>query len=282
MRACPPEGMHAREIPAVLTVAGSDSGGGAGIQADLKTFMALDVYGTSAVTCITAQNPDGVSGIASIEPCMVVEQIRAVRNAFPIKAAKTGMLYSATMIQAVAEVFESDPLLHLVVDPVMVATSGARLLREDAVRVLCDRFLPLATVVTPNLPEAEILSGRPIGSEEEQAVAAERIGRCYGVACVVKGGHRSGGDEVVDILWDGAEHMILRGTRFAAVETHGTGCTFSAALTAYLARGADLGEAVRAARDFVAKALRYPYCVGKHCPLGIAPVAGNRPGGAES
>ena len=253
-------------VPVVLTIAGSDSGGGAGIQADLKTFAALGVFGTSAITCVTAQSPDAVSGITAIAEDMVVRQIRAVCAGFPVAATKTGMLYSAAIIRSVAAMAREQRLAPLVVDPVMVATSGARLLQEDAVGVLLNELLPLATVVTPNAPEAEILWGQPIRSQADLAAAATGIGRRYGIACVAKGGHVEGAD-VVDALYDGTCVHEFRRPRVPAAQTHGTGCTFSAALVAHLALGRSLSEAVAAAKTFVQEALRTAVPVGRHHPL---------------
>jgi hydroxymethylpyrimidine/phosphomethylpyrimidine kinase len=254
-------------LPAVLTIAGSDSGGGAGIQADLKTFDALGVFGTSAITCLTAQNPDGVSGVQPTEPDMVTRQIEAVCNGFPVAAAKTGMLYSAGIVAAVAAALEGAGIAPLVVDPVMVATSGARLLQEDAVTALTDTLLPLATVVTPNVPEAEILGGRAIGDVDGLKDAARRIAERFGIACVVKGGHLAG-QEIVDVLWAAGKLTVLSSPRVAARETHGTGCTFAAALAAYLARGRTLRDAFQGAAAFVAGALANASAVGTHYPLG--------------
>ena len=259
--------MRAKRVPRALTIAGSDSGGGAGIQADLKTFQALGVFGTSAITCITAQNPDGVKGVAALEPDMVSLQIRTVCEGFPVAAAKTGMLFSAPIIEAVANAVRDVCLPALVVDPVMVATSGASLLRDDAVNALQEVLLPLATVTTPNLPEAEILWGRPIESVAAQREAARGIGEARGIACVVKGGHRSAG-RMVDILYAGGEIHTFECERVAAAETHGTGCTFAAALTAFLARGEELPDAVSQTQQFVCAALRHAVQVGNHWPLG--------------
>ncbi|MDI6774228.1 MAG: bifunctional hydroxymethylpyrimidine kinase/phosphomethylpyrimidine kinase [Verrucomicrobiota bacterium] len=178
-----------RRTPVAMTIAGSDSGGGAGIQADLKTFQALGVFGASAVTCLTAQNPDEVTRVAAVDPGMVAEQIRAICRGFPVAAAKTGMLYSAGIVRAVAREVRKQGIRKLVVDPVIIATSGARLLKEEAVAVLCRRLIPLATVVTPNLPEAEMLWGRRIRSLDDMKAAARGIGERFGVACVCKGGH---------------------------------------------------------------------------------------------
>ena len=261
-----------RDIPVVLTIAGSDSGGGAGIQADLKTFQALRVFGTSAITCLTAQNPDAVTGITPIAPDMVALQIRTVCDGFPIAAAKTGMLYSAEIVRAVAEVVKERAIAPLVVDPVMVSTSGSRLLREDAIDALCGSLFPLAMVVTPNLPEAEILSGLTIRTEADLRAAAKAIAERHGVACVAKGGHLEGG-QVADILYERGKFHAYSLNRVAARETHGTGCTFSAALAAMLARGETLDQAVGSAKRFVTAALTQARPAGRHAPLNFTPDA---------
>jgi hydroxymethylpyrimidine/phosphomethylpyrimidine kinase len=268
--------MPVRPTPVALTVAGSDSGGGAGIQADLKTFAAHGVFGTCAIACVTAQNPDAVTGIAAIPLRMVVRQMHAVLDAFPVAAAKTGMLHDAALVRAVAAKFRRAPRLPLVVDPVMVATSGARLLRADAIRALADRLLPLASVMTPNLPEAEVLLGRAIRSPDEQRIAAAELARKFGVACVVKGGHltqgHAGRREVTDVLCVAGRLYAFRCPRVPAAQTHGTGCTFSAALTANLALGVPLPRAVANAQRFVRRALLQAECVGRFRPLGIRPT----------
>lgn len=252
--------------PAVLTIAGSDSGGGAGIQADLKTFTALDTFGTTALTCLTAQNPKGVHGISAVEPDMVIRQIRAVCESFPIKAAKTGMLYSAEIIHAVADEDVREGIPVLVVDPVMIAASGARLLQADAVDAMVSALLPKARVITPNLHEAEILCGHSIGSIDELRAAAREIGDQFDLACVVKGGQLHG-DEVIDVLYDEGEEYVLTAPRIDAAESHGAGCTFSAALTAYLSRGELMHEAVSKAKHFVYQALLHAQKIGRHRPL---------------
>lgn len=252
--------------PVTLTIAGSDSGGGAGIQADLKTFAALSCFGTTAITCVTAQNPEGVSAIQAIDPEIVVQQIRMVCDGFPVAAAKTGMLYSSEIIRAVAAADVRQGIPVLVVDPVMVASSGARLLKADAIDAFCRDLLPQARVITPNLHEAEILCGRPITSVDDLREAARAIGERFDVACVAKGGHL-GGDEVFDVLFDEGEETVFRGPRIAAVESHGCGCAFSAALTAWLARGELLSEAVGKAKDFVVGALEHALVAGRHRPL---------------
>ncbi len=235
--------------PVVMTIAGSDSGGGAGIQADLKAFTALGAFGTSAITCLTAQNPAEVRGILAATPAMVTLQIETVCAGFDVAAAKTGMLYSAAIIAAVARTIQRRHIPWLVVDPVMIATSGARLLRRDAVNALCNRLLPLADVITPNLPEAEELYGQAIESLPAMEAAARAIGARYRAACVVKGGHLPG-QTVTDVLYHSGQIYRFRSARLK-VATHGTGCMFSAALTAHLALGADLPAAVRGAKRYV-------------------------------
>jgi len=273
--------------PVALTIAGSDSGGGAGIQADLKTFAALGVYGVSAITTITAQNPERVAGIQPVDPQMVSLQIRTVVDSFPVSAVKTGMLYSARIIRAVSLTLAKTGIRHVVVDPVMVAGSGARLLQPDAVAELCRSLIPLATVITPNRAEAECLWGRNIESLEAQERAARELSERFGTACVVKGGHLSHScvtgesvspghkrrgrrpqrEEVVDVLCQRGKIFRFRACRVALAKTHGTGCTFSAAIAAWLARGADLPDAVKAAQEFVVRALDAAREVGKHCVL---------------
>ncbi|MFH1476477.1 MAG: bifunctional hydroxymethylpyrimidine kinase/phosphomethylpyrimidine kinase [Verrucomicrobiota bacterium] len=241
---------HSRKPPpVVMTIAGSDSGGGAGIQADLKAFAALGAFGASAITCLTAQNPSEVRGILAVTPAMVTLQVKTIFAGFHVAAAKTGMLYSAAIIEAVARTLKRRRIPWLIVDPVMIATSGARLLRRDAVSTLCNRLLPLADVITPNLPEAEALCGQIIGNLHDMESAAREIGTRYHAACVVKGGHLPG-NEVVDVLFYAGRRYSFRSARLR-VSSHGTGCMFSAALTALLARGADLPEAVRGAKRYV-------------------------------
>ncbi len=256
--------------PAVLTIAGSDSGGGAGLQADLKVFHTLGCFGTSAVTCVTAQNPDEVRCVEAISADSIREQIRTVVDGFPIAAAKTGMLYSAEIIETVADVVEECALEALVVDPVMVATSGSRLLREDAVVALQERLIPKARVITPNLPEAEVLIGRSIDTLEALCAAAQEIGERFGVACALKGGHlESDSAEVVDVLYADGAVDVFSTPRVAVKETHGTGCTFSAVVAAQLAKGDSVKEAVRKAQTFVAEALAQAITVGDHTPLRV-------------
>lgn len=258
-----------KHIPVAMTVAGSDSGGGAGIQADLKTFAAFRVFGTSAITCLTAQNPDGVAGIEPVGPGFVALQIKTICSAFKVASAKTGMLYSSEIIAAVAESLKRLTIPALVVDPVMISTSGAALLKADAVGILTGRLIPLATVVTPNLDEAAALWGRPIRSVNDAQIAARDLSRQFRTAFVVKGGHLPG-LEVEDVLCERGRLTVFSSRRVRARETHGTGCTFSAALSASMALGHSLRESVREAKQWVTASLRQALNTGKHRPLGFA------------
>ncbi len=245
----------------VLTIAGSDSSAGAGIQADLKTFAALGVYGTCAVTAITAQNTRGVTAVQETPPGIVAAQIDAVVADIRPDAVKTGMLASAPIIEVVAAKVREHRLPNLVVDPVMVAKSGDRLLRDDAVTVLRDLLLPLAAVVTPNLPEAEVLAGFAIDSDEDVRRAAKEIVGLGARAVVVKGGHREAA-EAVDVLYDSNTFHDYSAPRIDTTSTHGTGCTFASAIAAYLARGEPLAEAVGQAKEYLTEALRRAYPIG--------------------
>ena len=250
----------------VLTVAGSDSGGGAGIQADLRTFAAHGVHGTSAITAVTAQNSVAVLDWVALEPRMVVAQIEAVASDMEVAAVKTGMLATAAIVSAVAEAIERLRLPFVVVDPVMVAKSGDRLLDRDAETAYRERLLPLATVVTPNLPEAEALLGRPVRTLDEMREAARALRAMGPRAVVVKGGHLEG--DAVDVFWDGARLEDLPAPRIATKNTHGTGCTYSAAIAARLALGEPLLDAVRGAKAYLTEAIRRSYSVGHgHGPV---------------
>jgi hydroxymethylpyrimidine/phosphomethylpyrimidine kinase len=262
------ESLSRTDVPVVLSIGGSDSGGGAGIQADLKTYSSLGVYGTTVITCVTAQTPTEVRSIEPVSPDLVTEQIRAVSNGFPIAVAKTGMLYSAEIIERVARADVNQGIPILVVDPVMVAASGARLLQSNAIDAMKDQLLPLARVVTPNVYEAEILTGHTIASIEELKQAAREIGDRYDVACVAKGGHMDG-DEVVDILYDEGEFYSFACSRVHAKETHGAGCVFSAAIASYLAHGSLLTEAVERAKEYVRHALEHALLIGHHAPMNL-------------
>lgn len=246
--------------PKALTIAGSDSGGGAGIQADLKTFAALGVYGSSVLTAITAQNTLGVSAVHEVPIEIIVGQLDAVMSDIGADAVKTGMLSSAAIIDAVADGIRRHRIEQLVVDPVMVATSGDRLLREDAVDAIRSDLLPLALVVTPNIPEAEILTGKRIESEPAMAEAARTIGAMGARYVVVKGGHLEGNP--VDIVYDGASVERIVTPRVPTRHTHGTGCTFSAAIAARLAIGEPVSTAITTAKQYVYEALIHAYEVG--------------------
>jgi hydroxymethylpyrimidine/phosphomethylpyrimidine kinase len=257
------------KLPVALTIAGSDSGGGAGIQADLKTFAFLGVHGTSAVTAITAQNTRGVTEILELPPSLVREQIRVVVEDLGVAAAKTGMLSSAEIIEAVAESVERFGVTNLVVDPVMVAKGGAKLLRDDAVDALRTRLLPLAAVVTPNLPEAEVLLGRRIETLAERKQAARDILGLGARAVVVKGGHAPG--DAIDVYFDGSGFVELSAPRVETANTHGSGCVFSAAIAAGLARELRTEVAVRQAKAFITRAIEASLEIGRgHGPVNPA------------
>jgi len=256
-----------KSIPVALTIAGSDSGGGAGIQADLKTFAALGVHGASALTCITAQNPRRVLAIQACRPEMVRGQIEAVLEELPPAAVKTGMLYSAEIIRVVAEFFKNQRRIPLVVDPVMISTNGSQLLKASAVKILQESLLPLATVVTPNLDEAAVLAGRNLKSPEDLRWAAKKIHEKFGCAALVKGGHLRNSKEAVDIFFDGANELLLTAPFVKGMHTHGTGCTYSAAISGFLARDYALPEAVARAKEFISQAIAQSLSAGRHSVL---------------
>jgi hydroxymethylpyrimidine/phosphomethylpyrimidine kinase len=248
-------------IPKALTIAGSDSGGGAGIQADLKTFSAFRVFGMSVITAVTAQNSLGVQGVENLPPAFVAQQLRSVLDDFGADAAKCGMLSTAAIIHAVADTLTQHRVAKLVVDPVMVAKSGDPLLQADARAVLADRILPLALVVTPNLPEAEMLAGLRVAEPEDMEEAARRIHQMGPRYVLVKGGHLKG--DATDLLWNGREFTRFTATRVDSANTHGTGCTFSAAIAAGLARGQALGDSIRSAKAYVTRAIREGFKAGR-------------------
>ena len=251
-------------IPVALTIAGSDSGGGAGIQADLKTFASLGVHGTSAITCLTAQNPKAVTAIQPCSPEMVRMQIEAIFAELPPAAVKTGMLLTSSIIRTVAGFFQGRKRPPLIIDPVMIATSGRCLLRPSAMKILQRELFPLATLITPNLDEARFLSGLRIESPEDMRTAARRLHSQFGCAVLVKGGHLRGGAEAIDILFDGRTELLLKAPFIRGVRTHGTGCTYSAAITAQLARRVDLTSAVRLAKEYITHAIAQIHRAGKH------------------
>ena len=253
--------------PRVLTIAGSDSGGGAGIQADLKTFSALGVYGMTAITAVTVQNTKGVSAVEEVSPSIVADQIRAVATDIGVDAAKTGMLASAAIVDTVAEAAADVHLPNLVVDPVFVSKHGHPLLADDAVDALRRSILPLATLVTPNLAEAAGLAGLQVETRDDMRRAAAAILALGPRAVLMKGGHLEG-DRAADLFVDGDREEWLEADRIDTPHTHGTGCTLSAAITASLARGASLPEAVRAGKAFVTEAIRHALPLGD----GIGPV----------
>ncbi len=256
-----------KHLPVALTIAGSDSGGGAGIQADLKTFAALGVHGTSAITCITAQNPKRVLGVQSCTTKMVRRQIEAVFQELPPKAVKTGMLYSQEIIRVVADFFKGAGRPPLVVDPVMISSSGARLLMPSAIKVLQKQLLPLAALATPNLFEAEVLTHRCLKDIQDLRSAAREIHDRFGCAALIKGGHLHGGTEAADIFFDGKDELLLTAPFVRGVRTHGTGCTYSAAIAARIALGEPLAQAVRSAKDYITQAIARSQRIGRHSVL---------------
>jgi hydroxymethylpyrimidine/phosphomethylpyrimidine kinase len=260
-------------VPRAMTIAGSDSGGGAGIQADLKTFTALGVFGTSAITALTAQNTTGVAGVMEVAPEFVVAQIDAIMSDIGTDAAKTGMLASAAIVEAVAAAVRRWGIERLVVDPVMIAKSGAPLLRPDAMDALRRALLPAALVVTPNLHEAGALLGRPVRTLAEAREAARAIHAMGPRHVVVKGGHLEDSDRSVDVLFDGRAFEEFAAPRAQTRHTHGTGCIFSAAIAAHLARGQDVPGAVARAKELITAAIAGGLPLGRgHGPADPAAV----------
>lgn len=243
--------------PRILSIAGSDSGGGAGIQADLKTFSALGCFGMTAITAITAQNTCGVTGIHPVPPEMLTQQIDAVATDIGVDAVKIGMLHSPDVVRVVAQAIRRHQWRHVVLDPVMVATSGDRLIAEETIDVLVRELFPLASVVTPNLDEAGLLLGSPVRAETELESAATSLLELGAQAMLLKGGHLPG-DEVIDILLQaGRAPLRMSAPRLDSRNTHGTGCTLSSAIACHLGLGRTLDEAVRAARDYVYQAIAH-------------------------
>jgi len=255
-----------KRIYKALTIAGSDSGAGAGIQADLKTFAALGVYGTSAITAITAQNTKAVTAICELSPEIIAAQIDAVMQDLGADAVKTGMLSNSAIIEVVAERIRKHRLINLVVDPVMVAKSGDLLLRSEAIEALKLLLIPLATVVTPNLPETEQLTGVRGTRQIDLNEAARRIVAMGAKSVVIKGGHRKG--PAADLFYDGKKFRVFSAARIPTRNTHGTGCTFSAAIAANLAKGENLEQAVGHAKAFITRAIRKSFAIGAgHSPV---------------
>jgi len=253
-------------VAKALTIAGSDSGGGAGIQADLKTFMALGVYGASVLTAVTAQNTLGVQGVVELPPEFVAQQFDSVLSDIGAHAAKTGMLSSIPLVQIVSKKIREYKVRQLVVDPVMVAKGGHPLLREEARQALVEALLPLALIVTPNLHEAGLLANLEVNDRPSMEEAARRIKTLGPSYVVVKGGHLE--HEACDLLFDGSSFRVYEAPKLNTVCTHGAGCTFSAAITAGLAKGLGVAEAVAVAKSFVSRALAAGVLIGQgHAPL---------------
>jgi hydroxymethylpyrimidine/phosphomethylpyrimidine kinase len=263
-------------IPKALTIAGSDSGGGAGIQADLKTFAAFGVYGCSVITAITAQNTLQVTGVESVSPDMVCKQLEAVLSDIRPDVVKTGMMANADIIRTVAVSLRAAPRIPLVVDPVMLSKSYDALLAQDAAGTLKELLFPLADLITPNIPEAEVLTGKALETADDFEQAARQLHSMGARAVLLKGGHRpriqpegdSGSYEVMDLFYDGLEFHSIRGPWVDTPHTHGTGCTLASAIAAGLAQGLELHPAILQARTYLTKALQQGFAVGQ----GISPV----------
>ncbi|MBN2029054.1 bifunctional hydroxymethylpyrimidine kinase/phosphomethylpyrimidine kinase [bacterium] len=253
-------------IKRALTIGGSDSGGGAGIQADIKTFSAFAVYGMSVLTAVTAQNSLNVNGITGIPPQFVSLQFESVLTDIGIDGVKTGMLFNAEIVQTVAQKLNENHIPLVVVDPVMRSKSGDILLENRGVDLLMEKLIPLATLLTPNIPEAEMLSGVPIRTDEDITTAAKKIHDLGCKAVLIKGGHRRG--NATDILFDGVEFSKFTAPRIDTQNTHGTGCTYSAAILANLIKGKNLRDAIRLSKWFVTEAIKHAFPLGKgHGPL---------------
>ncbi|MBM4762682.1 bifunctional hydroxymethylpyrimidine kinase/phosphomethylpyrimidine kinase [Bacillus sp. B15-48] len=250
------------QINKALTIAGSDSGGGAGIQADLKTFQELGAFGMTALTAVTAQNTLGVQDVFPLTTEMVQKQMTSIGDDIGVDALKTGMLFNAEIIKVVAETIRKYKWEKLVVDPVMIAKGGASLLQQQAVAALKSELLPLAMVITPNIPEAEVLTGMEIKSNEDKQDAAKRLYQMGVKFVIIKGGHDDNSLESCDYLYDGKQMTIFRSPRIKTKNTHGTGCTFSAAITAELAKGANVQEAVSTAKNFIQSAIENQLDIG--------------------
>lgn len=245
-----------------LTIAGSDSSGGAGIQADLKTMLANHVYGMSAITALTAQNTTGVTDIMEVTPEFLAEQLDSIFTDIKPDAVKTGMVSSSQLIDIIADKLREYKAVNIVVDPVMVATSGAKLICDDAMETLKKKLLTLATVITPNIPEGEVLAGMKITSKEDMVTATEKISNTYGCSVLLKGGHSL--NDANDLLVEpGKEPVWFKGRRIANTNTHGTGCTLSSAIASNLAKGKSLEEAVKGAKNYISGALAAGLDLGK-------------------
>jgi hydroxymethylpyrimidine/phosphomethylpyrimidine kinase len=244
-----------------LTIAGSDSGGGAGIQADLKTFQELDVFGMSAITAVTAQNTLGVQGVYPLPVEAIVQQLQSIADDLAPQAIKTGMLFSSELIEAVAGAIKSNKWTNVVIDPVMIAKGGASLLQQEAIQALKKSLIPLATVITPNIPEAEVLTELTIKTMDDRKEAAKILAAYGATTVVIKGGHGQE-EEANDLIYDGHEFHVISSPRIQTQNTHGTGCTFSAAITAELAKGKKVVEAVKVAKKFIHMAIKHDLYIG--------------------
>jgi len=258
---------RSRSVPVALTIAGSDSGGGAGLQADLKTFAALGAHGTTAVTCLTAQNPRHVLAVTPCPPAQLLAQLNALWAELPPAAVKTGMLCNRANVRLLVNFFRQHPGPPLVIDPVMVSTSGTRLLAPGAIKLLLEELLPLAAVVTPNVDETIILTGHKPATVDGLRAAARQIHTRYGCAALVKGGHLPNNRTAVDIFFDGKTELFLAAPFIRGLKTHGTGCTYSAAITAGLAEGLKLPDAVGRAKHYITRAIANSYRTHGHSVL---------------
>jgi len=244
-----------------LTIAGSDSGGGAGIQADLKTFSALGIYGTSVITAITAQNLDGVYAIQGVDPDIVKKQLIAVLKGFPVRAIKTGMLYCREIIEIIAHTLNDYKKIPLIIDPVFVSTSGIKLIKDDAIESLKKRLFPLANLVTPNMQEAEILLEADLKGVHDLEEAAEKLFDIYKVPFLIKGGHLK--DSAIDVLYDNKGKKKFSSELVKKVNNHGSGCTFSSAITSNIVKGYNLRQAISKAKEYIYYSLKYSHNISE-------------------
>ena len=252
--------------PKSLTIAGSDSGGGAGIQADLKTFASLGVYGTSAITAVTSQNTLGVTDIVNVPAKSVISQIEAVISDIGTDSIKIGMLSNASIVNAVSSYISQSNFEKVIVDPVMISKSGYKLLSESAIKSMIKMLIPISFIITPNIPEASIISKTKIHSIESAKIAAKKIVKLGAKACIVKGGHFDG--PPIDVFYDGKKYETFKSERINTKNTHGTGCTFSAAIAAYIAKGENIISAISKSKNYINCAIQEDFLVGKgHGPL---------------
>lgn len=245
-------------VRAILTIAGSDCSAGAGLQADLKTFQHFGLHGLTAVTCIVSETANIVRRVDPVDPSMLQDQILLMLESFPLEVVKTGMLGSAKHVETVAEIFKKHPHIKLIIDPVMIASTGASLIEPDAIAAYREKLLPLAYLVTPNLPEAETLLGITITSVDEMSLAVKSLSETFGCAVLIKGGHLNSND-CTDLLYDGKNEHRFTSPRLAVKASHGTGCTLAAAIAANLAKGKDLPSAVSAAKEYLNQCLKSSY-----------------------